>query len=172
MDILKKNFFEIFGLPVSINIDLVRLEKSYTSLQKEFHPDKFSNSSDHEKRLALQISSYLNDGYSVLKNIITRIEYILRIENKEPDENKTLQDSNFLIEQLELNEVIESLEHDNKNNSEIDVIKKNIVEKMDILIKSIEQGYSKSNYESVWVNLSKYKFYNNHLHQIEGLQSK
>jgi len=43
---------------------------------------------------------------------------------------------------------------------------------MDILIESIEQGYSKSNYESVWVNLSKYKFYNNHLHQIEGLQSK
>ena len=99
MDILKKNYFELFGLKVSTRLDLKNLDEKFKILQKQFHPDKFSNSSDTEKRIALQISSYLNDGYITLREYVTRIEYILKIKNFNTDENKTLFDKEFLEEQ-------------------------------------------------------------------------
>ena len=45
MDILKKNYFETFGLPIAVDIDHSRLEQQFTNLQKQFHPDKYNSSS-------------------------------------------------------------------------------------------------------------------------------
>ena len=76
MDILKKNYFDLFGIEVSIEVNKPALDNKYNNLQQQFHPDKYSNSSSHEKRLALQISSYINDGYVTLGDLIKRIDYI------------------------------------------------------------------------------------------------
>ena len=110
MDILKKNFFELFNINISIDINKSELDEKVKIFQTQFHPDKYANGSDLEKRLALQISSHVNDGYKVLGDIVLRIEYILKINNFTKDESKTINDINFLREQIEYNELVESLE--------------------------------------------------------------
>ena len=63
-----QNFFELFELDYSVDINSEILEKKYLNFQKKFHPDKFVNASDYEKRMSLQITSYINEAYKVLKN--------------------------------------------------------------------------------------------------------
>ena len=169
MDILKKNYFELFGLKVSTQIDLKDLDDKFTLLQKQFHPDKFSNSSDIEKRIALQISSYLNDGYITLSDFITRVEYILKIKKFNTDESKTLFDEEFLEEQIELNECIERLKTDQGENNKASVLTLDLSNKMEALVKSINDYLSQTKYDMVWNNLAKYKFYRNHLIELEPM---
>ena len=45
----------------------------------------------------------------ILGDIVLRIEYILKINNFVKDESKTINDINFLQEQIEYSELIESL---------------------------------------------------------------
>ncbi len=59
-DILSSNFFELFGLPVSYDVDLNKIQQQYMVLQKQVHPDKFANGSDQEKRISMQQASWIN----------------------------------------------------------------------------------------------------------------
>ncbi len=102
MDILKKNFFELFNIEIAIDVNTSELDEKVKTLQNKFHPDKFSSGSDFEKRLALQISSHINDGYKILSDIVRRIEYILKINNFVKDESKTINDINFFSEKLNI----------------------------------------------------------------------
>ncbi len=168
MDILKKNYFETFGLPVAVDIDQHQLEQQFTSLQKQFHPDKYNNSSEHEKRLALQVSSYLNDGYVVLSDTITRIEYILKLNNYTYDESKTFSDNDFMLEQINLNENIETISKSDED--KIIELTDIVIRKMNSMLSNIEKFLLSNNYEDVWINLAKYKFYYNHYLQLERIK--
>ena len=169
MDILKKNYFELFGLKVSTQLDLKDLDEKFTLLQKQFHPDKYSNSSDTEKRIALQISSYLNDGYITLREFVTRVEYILKIKDFNTDESKTLFDEEFLEEQIDLNESIEQLKITKGENDKVNVLTLDLTKKMELLVVSINDYLSRTEYDMVWKNLAKYKFYRNHLIELEPM---
>ena len=81
MNILKQNFFELFDIDIAIDISKTELDQKVKVLQTKFHPDNFANSSDLEKRLALQLSSHINDGYKILSDLVLRVEYILKINN-------------------------------------------------------------------------------------------
>ena len=59
-----QNYFQLFELEPSFVIDFYSLEKKYFELQKKFHPDKYVNSTDYEKRLSLQITSYVNEAFT------------------------------------------------------------------------------------------------------------
>ena len=169
MDILKQNYFELFGLKVATRLNLKNLDEKFTLLQKQFHPDKFSNSSDTEKRIALQISSYLNDGYITLREYVTRIEYILKIKDFNTDENKTLFDREFLEEQIELNESIELLKTDRAQIDKVSTLTNDLSSKMESLTESINSYLLQTEYEMVWKSLAKYKFYRNHLVELEPM---
>ena len=54
-----QNYFQLFELENSFDVNYESLEKKYLSFQKSFHPDKFVNASDQEKRISLQIISYI-----------------------------------------------------------------------------------------------------------------
>jgi len=75
------DYFSFLGLPRKLNIDAADLEQRYRALSRQFHPDYFQNASAAERRLSLERSSYLNDAYRTLKNPISRIEYLLKLEN-------------------------------------------------------------------------------------------
>ena len=48
------NFFKVFGLPLCWQIDLKVLKEKHRSLQKDFHPDLFVNSSEVEKQRSVE----------------------------------------------------------------------------------------------------------------------
>lgn len=71
------NHFELFGLPLQFQLDGSLLSSQFRDLQRQFHPDKFATASERDRLLAVQKAAQINDAYQVLKNPISRAEYLL-----------------------------------------------------------------------------------------------
>ena len=108
MSLLNLNYFELFGIEAQITIDIEHLNSQYLKLQSRFHPDKFANASNLEKSMATRISTYINDAYNTLSNLVERVDYILHINNYSKDEHTTFKNTNFLTDQIMLSEKIEN----------------------------------------------------------------
>jgi molecular chaperone HscB len=78
------DFFSFLGLPRKLNLDMADFEQRYRALSRQFHPDYFYNATPAERRASLEKSSYLNDAYRTLKNPVSRIEYLLKVEGLAP----------------------------------------------------------------------------------------
>ncbi|MEC7308122.1 co-chaperone HscB [Vibrio gigantis] len=104
------NHFELFGLPLQFQLDGSLLSSKFRDLQRQFHPDKFATASERDRLLAVQKAAQINDAYQVLKNPISRAEYLL-VQHGEDirGEQQTMQDPMFLMEQMELREELEEI---------------------------------------------------------------
>ena len=104
------NHFELFGLPLQFQLDGSLLSSQFRDLQRQFHPDKFAIASERDRLLAVQKAAQINDAYQVLKNPISRAEYLL-VQHGEDirAEQQTMQDPMFLMEQMELREELEEI---------------------------------------------------------------
>jgi len=111
---LSQNYFELFGFSISYKLDLVKLAEIYRELQKMVHPDRFATASDSEKLLSAQKATFVNEAYHCLKSPIKRAQYLLEINNiKYDDERETIQDPEFLMEQIELREALADVKNSN-----------------------------------------------------------
>lgn len=105
------NYFELFNLEVSFNVDLSELATSYQKLQQLTHPDKFATASDRDRLLSVQKNAQVNDGYQTLKSPLPRAEYMLHLKGIDlQHEQTTLQDNAFLMQQMEWREQLEEIE--------------------------------------------------------------
>lgn len=108
-----QNYFDIFGLPVSFDIDTAALAETYRELQRAVHPDRFSNASDRDRRVAVSRAANINEAFHTLKSPLQRARYILQLRGVDFDDQKdTSFDSEFLMEQIELREALANLKHD------------------------------------------------------------
>jgi molecular chaperone HscB len=105
-----KNHFELFGLPVSFDVDADDLTSRYRELQRRVHPDKFTNAPDQERRLSLQMTALVNEAFQSLKDPVRRGRYLLSLRGVDMDEETdTAMDPAFLMEQMELREYLEEI---------------------------------------------------------------
>ena len=106
-DFLSKNFFDVFVLPISADVDLDRLSEVNRELQKEVHPDRFAHGSDQDRRIAMQQTSFVNEAFLTLKEPVKRIQYMLKLKGVDMDsETDTTMDGSFLMQQMEFRESI------------------------------------------------------------------
>ena len=104
---IAKNFFEIFSLPASWEIDHSVLDKKFRTLQLTFHPDRYANKNDFEKRLAVQTASTINQAYETLSSPLLRAQYLLKLEGFDADqESHITSDGQFLMQQMVLREAL------------------------------------------------------------------
>ncbi|MGL6261193.1 co-chaperone HscB [Vibrio sp. WXL210] len=104
------NYFELFGLPSQFKLDGGLLSSQFRELQKQFHPDNFASASERDRLMAVQKASEINDAYQTLKQPISRAEYMLSLNGIDiRAEQQTLQDLEFLMEQMELREELEHI---------------------------------------------------------------
>jgi molecular chaperone HscB len=101
---LSSNFFVLFGLPVSFDIDAEALAQRYREMQPAVHPDKFANASDTERRLSVQMAARINEAFRTLKDPLARGRYLLALQGVEVDDTDTAFDSDFLMQQMVLRE--------------------------------------------------------------------
>lgn len=102
-----KSYFELFGLPTSFDLDVEALAERYRELQRVVHPDRYANASEHERRLAVQGSSHINQAFQVLKEPLARARYMLSLHCVQVEAGKdTTSDPVFLMEQIELREAL------------------------------------------------------------------
>ncbi len=74
---LSADYFELFGLPLSYEVDRDQLAQQYRELQQQYHPDRYASASDQERRLSLQMASRVNEGNRVLRDPVARARYLL-----------------------------------------------------------------------------------------------
>ncbi|CAH1546113.1 co-chaperone for (Fe-S) cluster biosynthesis [Vibrio jasicida] len=104
------NHFELFGLPSQFKLDGSLLSSQFRELQKRFHPDNFATASERDRLMAVQKAAQINDAYQILKQPISRAEYLLAENGIEiRGEQQTMQDPMFLMEQMELREELEEI---------------------------------------------------------------
>lgn len=104
---LSNTHFELFGLPESFEVDAGQLDSRYRELQRAVHPDRFASASDQERRISMQQATQINEGYQVLKDPLLRGRYLLELDGyRFDDEHHTTSDAAFLMEQMELRELL------------------------------------------------------------------
>jgi len=156
-----QNYFELFNLPEKFQIDSVKLQENYRSIQKEIHPDRFATSTEIEKTQSMIKSTQVNDAYQTLKSTIKRAKYILSLHKS--IEKITLS-PDFLMQQMEWEEHLEDIK---KNNKELDqfklVINKKYEEYSLLLSKQIDND---QNWNEAAITIDKLYFVEKLLHKI------
>jgi len=100
-----RNHFDLFDLPVGFALDRELLAERFRALQDAVHPDRFARASDQERRLSMQASTRVNEGFQVLKDPLQRALYLLSL-HPDPGPDAVPQDPDFLMEQMELRETL------------------------------------------------------------------
>ncbi|MGL9719504.1 co-chaperone HscB [Symbiopectobacterium sp.] len=106
------DYFTLFGLLVHYDVDGSLLLSRYQELQRQFHPDRFATQPERERLLAVQQAATVNDAYQSLKHPLKRAEYMLSLHGFDlSNEQHTMRDTAFLMEQLELREQLDAISH-------------------------------------------------------------
>ena len=161
MSLLNLNYFEIFGIDAQISIDIENLNSQYLILQSKFHPDKFVNATNLEKSMATRVSTYINDAYNTLSDLVDRVDYILQLNNYSKDEHTTFKNTNFLTEQMMLSEKIE-----NADTSQYVEIKDEISTKIQEIIIEMKTNLTNKEFDTLFENNSMVKFYKKNIRQL------
>lgn len=127
------NYFELFDIPVSIQLDSKWLTTQYVALQKKFHPDFFGQASIEEQSEVMEKSAAINKAFKIFQKEEETIKYILQLKGLLQEEEKYQLPPDFLMEVMELNESLS----DNSAN-EVAVFEKEIYEK----VRPIIEGYN------------------------------
>jgi molecular chaperone HscB len=127
------NYFELFDIPVSLKIDKANLAKKYFELQKQFHPDFFTQATEDEQANALEQSSQINKALKIFKNEAETIKYVLQLKNLLEEEEKYQLPPDFLMEVMELNEGFSENSQQQISNFETEIYQpvKDIIENFD-----------------------------------------
>ncbi len=106
----EQSYFELFDLPVSCEIDTAKLRENFMQMQRQYHPDRFASASDAERRRAVQIAAHVNGAHQTLDVPLKRAEYCLQLAGLSTDsETDAKMDPMFLMQQMELREVLEEI---------------------------------------------------------------
>jgi len=106
---LSTTHFDLFAVPAVFDVDAAQLDSRYRELQRTMHPDRFVNASDQERRISMQQATQINEGYQTLKDPLRRGRYLLELAGYHFDENNTISDAEFLMEQMELRESLDEV---------------------------------------------------------------
>ena len=82
-------YFEVFGLPNKLHIDVPALERTFHKLSRKLHPDTYARATAQEQEWSLAATSLLNDAYRTLKSPLPRTEYLLKLEGVDLDDAAT-----------------------------------------------------------------------------------
>jgi len=113
------NYFELFSLPAVFSVDKTRLSQTYRDLQKQYHPDKFAMQDERTRLQAMQKSTEINDAFQTLKDSCLRAQYLLKLSGLDIElEQRTLQDTDFLMQQMVWREKIADFTADDEDEIE------------------------------------------------------
>ena len=158
-DFFSKNYFEIFGIPVSYVVDLNQLSDINRELQKQFHPDRFAAQGDDATRMAMQKTSLINQAYDALKDSIARGQYLLKLKGIEMQgDTDTSMDPMFLMEQMEFREAIAEVQNNDDPLDVLDSMAAGAKKKLQQLEVQFANDYSNENLQAARDTVRKMQF--------------
>jgi len=106
------NYFEFFDIPIAFKIDEAELKKRFYENSKKYHPDFYTLESEEKQTEILELSTLNNEAYQTLADFDRRLKYILELKNALAEEGKNEVPQDFLMEMMDINEVLMELEFD------------------------------------------------------------
>ena len=105
---MNDEYFSLFELNPSFNIDLVKLESNYRTLQSASHPDRFVTATNADKLASMHTATLANEAYLTLRNPANRAKYLLSLQGIDAiKETNTHMPADFLMQQMEWREAID-----------------------------------------------------------------
>jgi len=167
------NYFELFGLPSQFKLDGSLLASQFRELQKQFHPDNFATASERDRLMAVQKAAEINDAYQVLKNPISRAEYILSENGIEiRGEQQTMQDPMFLMEQMELREELEDISSSSDAEDALFDFESKVSKMFKQQLTATEQELNQTDWQQAADRVRKLKFIAKLQNEIELVEDK
>ncbi|MBZ6071106.1 co-chaperone HscB [Aeromonas schubertii] len=165
------NHFELFGLVPGFPLDGAALAETYRRLQSQFHPDRFAAAPEGERLAAVSRAALINEAYAVLKSPLRRAEYLLSLQGHDiRGESRTLQDTAFLMQQLEWREALEDLRAAEEPEGAIDAFRREIKGEHKGLMGRLEHQLEEGAWESAADTVRKLKFVDKMLEELERLE--
>lgn len=168
------NYFQLFDIKASFDIDLTQLSQTYQTLQKAVHPDRFAHASSQDQLLAVQKSAEINDAYQTLKQPLKRAGYILILRGVDlPNEQHTFGDTRFLMRQMELREMLAEVKFAENIDDAFENAQQELAEEyqqyFQLMSAQIQENSEVSN-TAACDNLRKLKFYQKLNIEVERLE--
>ncbi|MDD0823081.1 Fe-S protein assembly co-chaperone HscB [Mannheimia sp. AT1] len=167
------NPFTLFDLPVQFQIDNAQLSERYLALQKQLHPDNFAHTSNAEQLAAVQKSADVNEALNILKDPILRAEAIIEIHTGESKnlEEKSMRDVEFLMQQLEWHEKLETIEH-RQDETELTAFLKQIKTEQKAVLEQLESQLNEQKWQQANALTDRLRYFKKLIIQIEKVEEK
>jgi len=107
------DYFALLGLPAAYDVKPGDVDKRFLAVSRQVHPDYYANASDQVRRLATRLSAELNEAARVLKDPVSRADYLLETcKGPSASQDRTVP-GNVLADAMELRESIEQAQSTN-----------------------------------------------------------
>ena len=171
MQHINKNYFQLFNVSESCELDLDFLSGKYRELQSEVHPDRFANADEQAKLLAVQNSSYLNEAYDTLKSPLKRAGYLLTLHQQDIEHvNQSDLSMDLLLEQIQLRETLGELPEDESALADLASLKKQVEAKIEVCHQGFADNIERSNYHGAKMIYHELQFLYKLLVEIESAE--
>ena len=157
------NHFELFNLPVALDIDLATLKAEFLKLQQQYHPDKAE-----DKDQALIKSSEINQAYKVLSQVDSRAGYLLSLKKQDYHLDQSISDFEFLQSALEIREQLD----DAHSADELASLKTEVQQWIDGLVREFKIDYADEDWGEARDTVRKLRFFQKVMTDIDKAEDR
>jgi molecular chaperone HscB len=100
------NYFELFEIPVQLQVDGQALRSKFMQLSRRYHPDFYTNESPEAQEESLEKIALVNNAWKTFQHPEETIAYVLQLKGLLTEEEKYQLDPDFLMEMMDINEAI------------------------------------------------------------------
>ncbi len=170
------NYFQLFQVPAQFDLDLTELGTRYLELQRNFHPDNYAAGSERDRLLAVQQAANINDAYHSLKQPLLRAEHLLALRGvKISQEQRSFTDTTFLMQQMELRELLGDILHSSDPYALIDEAEQQIQQQKNVLLRQLAKALEANQHEQDLQAadiIRKLKFFFKLQHELELIEQQ
>ena len=164
------NYFELYGLPVTLKPDAALVKKKFYELSRQYHPDFFIKSSDEEQASVLEKSSMVNRAYKTFLSEDETIKYLLQLKGLVEEEEKYNLAPGFLMEVMDINEQLMDAESGDSTalaNSEAQtkILMNDIYDQVKLIVENYKEGI---NTDAEMLQVKDYYYKKKYLQRILG----
>ncbi len=169
----KQNYFSLFGLPETFDIDFTTLGSAFRELQAKYHPDRFVDANDKDRLVAIQTTGFINEANETLRSSRLRARYLLKLAGVDfDDEVDTTSDGVFLMHQMEIREALEEVGNAQDPLARIDDLAQEISGEADALKDDFVDQLAAKNLDAAKEAVLKMKFFERLCQQSKQITEK
>lgn len=157
------NHFELFDLPVALDIDLANLKSQFLTLQQQYHPDKAE-----DKNQALIKSSEINQAFKVLSHVDIRAGYLLSLKKQDHHLDQSISDFEFLQSALEIREQLDEA----VDPEQLTSLKNEVNQWIESLVREFKIDFDNEDWAEARDTVRKLRFFQKVMNDIEKAEDR